>query len=751
MNVKTTLVLLAALIGIGVYFLVFEKGRQSAIDPSGPEGLENPMFTVEEMQPIGVQTITIQWSDGQKVAMVSQENRWSQSAPVTFPLNPYRVAGLLNDAALLRYVDKFKPGDAGKPTLADTGLDKPRAIIRFTGEYSDTQIQDDGESRTTTNSFDQTLRIGGGLTGSRGYLQINDDPHVYVVNNNLHAILMRERIADWRMKTFETPSEPQAQRIVLSADDQTMEIWKNEGEWRFGPPINDRVAPKGAAALLGLLRSAQIAAFVTDEPKSMAAYGLDKPVVTVVVQTTTIQPKVRTLRIGSPADPTGFSHYASWTLGEGESPVIFTVTRDVRGRFTAPKVADLRDPRVTPMKASSVVQITLSLPDRKPVQIQKTIGAGWEFYILESGPPMPFRPDPQALDHWLDAITTATAKYYQPHASRPDVPLATIELTSNVPKGLEKLYIYPAPDGAVPKGETTEFRMVLRNNETTGYLVPASQLAVLLEPVVKLRDRQVLDVMPQTIEQITLKRSDDVSYVFRQSAPKVDPDARLQWGMVGAEVFERDMLDQLLRLLPTLRVETWLVDDVELGKNTVEVTIETKAGSPKVLTIDLDSGKGRLAGTDGAFKVTEQVRLLLDAEYRPRTVLDLAPGDVVQITITREKNRPVTFERDELGRYHMLDDGKPLTTIRLNTENLARLFDQLTPLRAWRLLPTPDPRPGDPSTTIDLTARTGKKYTLAIGFKDNPALAHIGDTWFTLAPQTLGILTAEPMKAEAEK
>jgi len=752
MNIKTTLFLLAMLVGIGVYFIFIEKGREGTIGET-PHN-ENPVFIAEELFPPGVKTVELHWADGQRASMAQDERgNWMQTAPVKFPLNAIRVqGGLIQDAASLRFVDKFIPDTAGKPTLKETDLVKPRASLHLVGEYRDTQIdRETGKPIVKTKPFDQTIHLGAGVTGSRGYIRINDDPSVYVVNNTLHMIMLNERVADWRQRKLDVPTDAQADRIAIAAEGKTIELMKTDGDWLFAPPLSDRIAPKAPMAILAAIREIPLARFVEDQPANLATFGLDKPSAQVTIQTTATEPRQRTLRIGGPADPAAQTYHATWSLGEEPSSVVFTITRDARARIMAIQADDIRDPRITPIKTGGVTELKIRIGEEPAVSLQKSTTTGWQFAVAPGQGPPPFRPDQDAVNQLVAKIAGASAKYYRQATGKPTNPTAVIALSSKI--GLETqdmLTFFPPPAGSVPKGDDTPFTMVLRNNEQTGYLVPTEQIQPLLDPVIKLRDRQLIDLKPEAIEKVMIKHSDGITYTFHQFVPSVTPNAKPQWQMVRAEKFEREMLEFLVKQISTLRADTWLAKSEPIGSHQSTMTIQIKDQSPVIITCDLDTRHAEMAGIDGQFLLSEQMRILLDAEYRPRTVLELAQGDVTQVTINRKDAKPWTIGKDDLNRYQALGpDGKPLTTVKVTASVAAKLFDSLMPLRVWRYVEKPkDAAISDATTTLELTTRTGQKHTIYIGFKDQPALATIKDQWFTLHPETLSRLLAEAAKSE---
>jgi hypothetical protein len=747
MNIKTTIILLILLIGIGGYFVFVERGRSGGTGGTEEETAEKPLFTADDVYPEGAKTFAITWADGTTATMErDKDGKWNQTAPVRFPMHPIRLQGVVNEACFLRFVDKFIPDQDGKPSLADTALDKPRATVRITGQTRDVQINPKtGEPDVKTAPFDQTIYVGGTLTGSRGYVRLGKDSHVYVVNHELHRLLVREKASDWRAAKFEAPNDAQADLISLISDGQPIELVKVKGEWQFGQPLSGRVSPKVPGAILELLRRSEVGRFVEDNPKNLAVYGLDHPTAAITVHTTAIEPNVRTLRIGNAADPDGNHYHASWSLGSEPSRVVFTVTRDTRARFMAPKADDLRDPRITPFRTSGLAEATIRLADQPAVRLQRT-PSGWAFAPGADQAAPAFKPDQDAVGQLFDAVTTAGARFYHPHTTQGDKPLAVVEITSKIPGGTDTLVFFTPPAAARQAGDETPLVMVVRNNETTGYLVPEEKLKPLFAPPVMLRDRQLVELKPESIERIVVKRSDGITYDFKQFVTPID--GKVQWQLAGHDTFERELLELLVRQMSSLRAESWVAREVKPGDSTVEVTVEAKGRAPMVLTLDLITRQGRLAKVDGVFLLEEKQKMLLDAEYRPRTVLPLAPGDIAQVSITKGNAAPFAFVKDDLNRYMALDaTGKPQPYPEIDARKAAALFDSLTPLRAWRLVTKPETiQAKDALNTIELATRTGQRHTIRVGFPDQPALAVIKDVWFTLQPEALARLLAETVK-----
>ncbi|MEX2212890.1 MAG: DUF4340 domain-containing protein [Phycisphaeraceae bacterium] len=740
MNIKTTIALLVILAGIGLYFLLMEKAKVN--DPHTEEKKSTNIFSAEQLYPEGVRIVTISSSLGERARITRDEDgTWMQVEPVSFPLNPISMHnGLTYKAATIKFTDKFTPGKDGKPTLSQMNLDNPLAMVTFEGAYRDAQLIDGGQdSKVSVTPFKTTIKFGSAFTGSRGYIQINDDPTVYVVSDELHRTVLEQSIKTWRLTELKVPEEAQARRIAIHVDGQPIEMLRKEGDWHLAPPHAGRVAAGAARALLAAVRQLKLGEFVNDEGDP-ARYGLDKPQALITIQASGPNAKPTTLRIGNVADINSHTYHATWSVGDEPSRVVFTVMKQARA-YLSPRLDELRDPRITPIdQAAFITEVAIRKPGSAPIHLQRESGKGWSFVILPPPAVAPdFKPDQELVASLLEVFATATAKYFVPSAGSPGQPIAVVELHCKAPLIDDTLTLYEPPAGTVPQGEEVPMFLVTRTNKQTGdegvgYLVPREKLAPALRPVLALRDRQILSLKGDAIDAITLQRYDGATYEFLRT----DIPGQL-WKLQGEDVFEWPSLRDLFAHVIELKVEHWLNEPAQLGDKVIKLAVREGGREPIVLTVNPASRHATLSSEGAPFVITPETLVMLEQEYRFRAVLPELAGSLAQVTVPWLDDKRMTIGRDELGRYQVLNaDGTPLTTQRINPQAAAKIFEGLGPLRVERYItPLNVDWKNETQVLIEVVTKTRVKYTLHLGFPGHENVGLLNGRWFTLSAETL--------------
>ena len=259
MNLKTTVYLLIALTVIGVGFLILFPKGEVEIEVHPQDGSGRSLFSAKEFYPDGLRTVQVKWDDGREVTLERDlDGNWMETQPVRFPLHREKMQrGLANTAAILMYTDRFKPGVEGKPPLEETGLDRPKAVITFKGAFHN--LDPSGTKTIDREPYEQTIALGKTTVGGRGYVRVNEGPDIYVVNQDLHQILMRSPMQSWRIKHLSGPIEAQAKRLKLMVEGETFVMRKvSGGEWMLDDPHSGRVNPSAIRALLYSLQSVRI-------------------------------------------------------------------------------------------------------------------------------------------------------------------------------------------------------------------------------------------------------------------------------------------------------------------------------------------------------------------------------------------------------------------------------------------------------------------------------------------------------------
>ncbi len=693
MNFRTTIVLLVLVIAAGWFYVEFVKD-EPAVEVDKPDGGSKLLFSDEDFDADNIEKITIE-RNGKSIVIEKDGADWIQTAPVRFAVNSWSGGQFGTNAKSLKYTEKFKPGKGDQPALGAIGLEPPKATISL--------VADD---KTIT------LRVGKKLAiGSRGYLTINDDEHVYIVDDGLHELLLDKSIKDWRKKSLAGPKEPGSQRVTLTRDGETIELVKADGNWAFGGSHSGRVATQAVADLIGKLDNMYVKEFSVDQPDDLTVYGLTSPRTVLRIEPSTAStqpansqpaPKATVFSIGGPKDLKDEQFYAALSEGDQPADIVFVIGKTDKEKFDADP-DDLRDKRITLIKATDVNTIELTRGD-KSLKLERS-DAGWAF----AEPAPPFNPDGGLLGDLLDKVEDIEAESFVAHA-KPQAALATVTLIASGRAEPDVLKIHEHADGQ---------HLVLRNNETTGHVVPGDKLALLLKSATAFRDRTIVELKIDELSSVSITRPDGVNFQF-------DRD-ETTWRLAGHDKFESADLDALLVFFQPMLAETW-PDDGKIGKSAYTVQL----GDKTKLTIDSESRAGAADGIDGVFQISQSMLDSLGVEYRHRTLFDFTADDIQQvavgeITITKKDSDYTSEQTDKL------DDSAA-----------GGVFDTLAGLRVERYVAAT--QGANATRTIDITLKDGDaKLALQLSADHT---ASTGDRWFELSEDDYDKLMADLIKAE---
>lgn len=232
--------------------------------------------------------------------------------------------------------------------------------------------------------------------------------------------------------------------------DEKPDARARETLWRYAEPASQKgqVADGGGVRdLLGLLATAQstFGKFVAENPANLAEYGLDKPVLKVVVSTGPKPEDERGFEFGKDAD--GDKVFAR-VIGK---PAVFTLQRRTFDRLTAP---DLRDRVVLRgVKPDEATRVELKgwghIVGGTPIDLDlaKNKDGAW----TATKGPQGFAVDPAKVQAFLDLLATARARTFEPGTPEPKHGFGDANqfLQVNVyqPGGVIALNVAASPDG----------------------------------------------------------------------------------------------------------------------------------------------------------------------------------------------------------------------------------------------------------------------------------------------------------------
>jgi hypothetical protein len=340
----STTVLAVLLVGLGAFYYVYEI-RQA---PEREKQAATKDRLWKDLEGKDVEEIVVRKGGAEALRLKRAGESWSLVAPVAAAADRRAADDLALSLATAR-VEREIEANPQKP--ADFGLAPPAAEVTFTAK---------GQART--------LRLGAkSPSGMWAYAQAGDKPAVLLVPESLlrDAGKVPAEFRDRTLLAFERKDVkglevrgPAGQVVAAAAV-------KGADEWQVTAPLT---APGDRDAVTGLLekvRAAKIKEFVTDAPKSLAEYGLDRPTRLTLVLGEGASRSTRTLGFGKPVA----EKKAVYAQREGDAAVLL-VEEDLWKAVPTSAMA-LRDKTVFAYDRGKLERVELESPKGKVALAQQ--------------------------------------------------------------------------------------------------------------------------------------------------------------------------------------------------------------------------------------------------------------------------------------------------------------------------------------------------------------------------------------------
>ncbi|MCC6679342.1 MAG: DUF4340 domain-containing protein [Phycisphaeraceae bacterium] len=668
MNYKTTIALIVLLLLVGAYFFFVERNAPTSYpgDVHTPAVLSDgsALFAEDQLSSDKIDHVTIE--RGQlKLAFAKEGEDWYQVEPVRCKLNNWSMTSLIGDAAGLRQFDTLPadsdPGFFATVTFSETGSEQ-KPIVLHLGE----------------------LTIGG-----RARLRQGDDGPLLLTNDALQKQVRDLKINDWRSKSLTAPGPTQVETFTIQNQELPgagVTIRRDQTQWHLDAAGAQRVATDKAEQLINAFGRLYVDQFIADRTEDLAAFGLDKPrrVITLTTADRTVpatddQPeKIEpgehiTLSVGRAADLENKTFFAARREGDSPATIVFTLRADDLKAFD--KTADdLRDPKLLSIAAGDVKSLSLIQGDRS-LKLQRDENARYVF----ADPKPNFAADYSEASDLVDKVVNLQADGFDAAYEPQTDPVLRLIVNDSV--------------ASIYAGEADTF-MAVHEGEPVAFKLPPELVKPLLDAdALSLRERTIFDLKADQIKSLTLTQSDSLELKFDHGEDNT-------WTLKGFDQFEQSALDELLAALAPLRCERWPPPEVKLGEQQTSLVIETREGSTHTLTAGADLATSGTA--DAPFAIADSLRQKLNAEFRPRLVIDLTPDQIESVAVTRE-GKTITVRHEEY--QYVADD------LALDQEAAAGLFDTLAGLSARRFVAAPAEQP---PITLTIQPKTSDAITLKL-------------------------------------
>src|SRR2546422_629965 len=340
MRWQTTAILAVVLLALGAFYYVYEI--RGGPERAKVEAQKGRLWTVDAADVTEVELRR----GGEVVTLKREPDGWRLVGPVTARGDRGKVDETLTTLTTAR-VDREI--ESAPTRLEAYGLDKPAAVVTL----------------RLKNGRQLGLQLGvKNPTGVWVYAREADKPAVFVVSDTVLRDVTRP-LADLRDKTVLAFGQRQVTAFEVVTPEETLAVEQVDGRWRLTRPVALAADAETVTAFLDKLGSTRIKEFVAESPKSLAPYGLVRPLRVSIHTGRDKDRATASLLIGS-VDKAKQGAYA---MRPGESSVLLL---PAEAWAIVPKnVAVLRNKVVVEVDRDKVARVDLESPKGKVALTQE--------------------------------------------------------------------------------------------------------------------------------------------------------------------------------------------------------------------------------------------------------------------------------------------------------------------------------------------------------------------------------------------
>lgn len=233
--------------------------------PAASEGrvVRQPLFALDEIPVEQVDRLMLERPGAPTLEFVRSADGWSQAVPFVHPADAAAIRMVIDAFASLESTRAVDPASLDPEARVALGLDPARARVT---------VKWPGGSRTVV--------LGRRTVAGRAWARVDGRADAASVDAGLHAIALEDDPRQWRSSRLHDAASADVARLELRygpAPGQQLVIARSGGAWRSEAPFSTRIDAEAVRGYLDALLRADADAFVADEPKDLAAFGLASP------------------------------------------------------------------------------------------------------------------------------------------------------------------------------------------------------------------------------------------------------------------------------------------------------------------------------------------------------------------------------------------------------------------------------------------------------------------------------------------
>lgn len=507
----------------------------------------------------------------------------------------------------------------------------------------------------------------------------------YVVVSQWDRLFSAAGLSDKRY-VFGRPANRLTSLTIQPADGRRVSLHRTGGEWWLTEPIAARADKVLVGQIAEAIRELRFSRRIPQNgPGAGNNYGLASPAWRI--HAVDEDGREMDLLVGAQAPAIGARQVKTYVRPAGQMDA-YVVDVDFAALLDRPAVA-FRDKQLLAIPAESVIR--LSVEGDRRYTLQRS-GGGWELALS------PERTVPADEDAALALVTRVAMLRASGFA---DAAAPGADLTeSNAALTLTLSYWDPLYDSALPQetillGRAGEQGVCARLvGEDTVFLIDAGAAAKLQPDSTSLRRRQLMDLRPADVSQVTIDSPDGGVLLVRAGA---------RWRMLQpfATPADEESVERLLYTLSTMHATAFHDQTpaavLGLAEPSASITLDLSTGEQVLVTVgspapDAAGTFVRAGGESPAATVSAAVADVLlngPGHYITRKIGAIPPDAKVISLVLVRPDGTFAVELDDSGHWQMLAP----TTGRADDEVVERIASRIKNLRAEKIVSWSDRLP----------------------------------------------------------
>jgi len=561
MKTKTTLLLLAAVVALGV-FIKYESKRPNTVEA------QRQSQTVVNLDRENLDGIVIQNGDD-KVELKRQNGKWRIEAPFRDQADSGAVETFLADLQVWQRFDTIPAEEIekDKSRLDEFGLSKAKLRLKLLGKEMPPEIIFGGDS-----AFE-----------GRMYVRLEGANDVFLAGQTVRNDISKKP-EEFRDKKLTDLTTAQVTRVLLKTASGEMELEKKADHWEISKPLRARGDDQKIGDLLAQITTARIEQFIAEDRGDLHPYGLAEARGSITLFTAEDK-EGKMLQIGGVPDKAKDQVYVRFAARNA----VYTLPKKIE-EVLATKPSDLRDRHLIRLETNILDRITIEAPGKSKTILARK-GESW---TLASRADQPANSDEvnrllnllrdEQVTGFVEDVASELPKYGL------DQPQLQLTFSSFASENTAETTAGEHPFASIAFGKIDGNNVYARLGDEPFIVAVRRALleGIFVDPL-QWQELAVFRLKPEEVHKLTVM-TDHESALVR--------NASKEWSWVkGSEPINQINVQSLLNTLTALRAVSWIgattaVHGFEKPQTTITFTTSPDDKSVHKLVVGSPAGNG---------------------------------------------------------------------------------------------------------------------------------------------------------------